>query len=295
MFERGWLSSNCIFFDDGTSSWLVDSGYCTHSDQTLGLVGAKLGVRPLDFLINTHLHSDHCGGNSALQSKYLDVVTSIPSGQSELVKVWDAEGLFYTPTGQLCPQFTFDETLQSGCTHQLGLQNWQIHAAGGHDPNAVILFEPVTRTLISGDALWQNGFGVIFPELEGTEAFSEVAKTLDAIERLNPHTVIPGHGPTFKYTPQIMATARRKLDGFVRDPVKLARHGAKVLLKFKLLEVQKLPYVEFSQWCKATFCLTQYHLRFFGDSQFQPWIDQLCAELVTAGVAVFDRGDIVNQ
>ena len=246
VFERGWLSSNCILFDDGQISSLVDSGYCTHSAQTLDLVASRLGLRPLDFLINTHLHSDHCGGNAALQSRYTDLETVIPPGQSALVKVWNPVGLFYTPTGQLCPQFKFDEILKNGSVIQLGLQEWEIHAAGGHDPHAMVFFEPKAKVLISADALWQSGFGVIFPELEGIEAFNEVAATLDLIERLNPCVVIPGHGSVFKYMPEILATARHKLDGFVKDPQKLARHGAKVLLKFKLLEKQKLLFSEFS-------------------------------------------------
>ena len=295
VFERGWLSSNCIFFDDGVNSWLVDSGYSTHSAQTLDLIATKLGSRPLDFLINTHLHSDHCGGNAVLQAQYPGIVTFIPPGQSGLVKSWDAIGLFYTPTGQLCPQFGFDRTLQVGSTIQLGFQNWEIHAAGGHDPHAVILFERISRTLISADALWQSGFGVIFPELEGIEAFDEVAATLDLIERLNPIVVIPGHGALFSYTPGILATARQKLDGFVKDPVKLARHGAKVLLKFKLLEQQKVLFSEFSEWAATTPCLVHYQRRYFADSDFPSWVEQLCSELVKAGVARREGDKIFNQ
>ena len=294
VFERGWLSSNCILFDDGQTSSLVDSGYCTHSAQTFDLVSSKLGSRPLDFLINTHLHSDHCGGNAALQARYSDMLTLIPPGQSALVEDWDPVGLFYTPTGQLCPRFCFKETLDVGASIQLGLQTWQIHAAGGHDPHAVIFFEPIDRVLISADALWESGFGVIFPELEGIEAFTDVALTLDVIERLNPKLVIPGHGPIFKYTPQVMATARQKLNGFVNDPVKLARHGAKVLLKFKLLEQQRTSYVEFANWCSKTPCLVQYQRKFFEGSDFFTWVDQLCAELVKAKVAKFEGVDILN-
>ncbi|NQW94008.1 MAG: MBL fold metallo-hydrolase, partial [Polaromonas sp.] len=178
VFERGWLSSNCILFDDSHSSWLVDSGYCTHSTQTLDLVASQLGLRPLNMLINTHLHSDHCGGNAALQAQYPDLVTVIPPGQSSLVRAWDPVGLFYTPTGQLCPRFKFDQTLVQGSVIQLGLHEWEVHAAGGHDPHAVIFFEPKARVLISADALWQSGFGVIFPELEGIKAFADVASTL---------------------------------------------------------------------------------------------------------------------
>ena len=110
VFERGWLSSNSIFFDAGDTASLVDSGYSTHSAQTIDLIESKLGSRSLDFLINTHLHSDHCGGNAALQEKYSGLVTVIPPGQSSLVRSWDPDGLFYTPTGQLCPRFDFNKT-----------------------------------------------------------------------------------------------------------------------------------------------------------------------------------------
>ena len=295
VFERGWLSSNCIFFDDGNTSWLVDSGYSTHAAQTLDLVALNLGPRSLDFLVNTHLHSDHCGGNAALQKKYPEMLTVIPPGQSDLVTVWDADGLFYLPTGQLCPRFQFDQLLKCGESIQLGLQKWEVHAAGGHDPHAVIFFEPLSRVLISADALWQSGFGVVFPELEGVEAFNEVAATLDLIERLNPRIVLPGHGAVFGYTPEIMSIARQKLDGFVKDPVKLARHGAKVLLKFKLLEQQKLPFSEFSKWASNTSCLIQYQRRFFKTSDFAAWIEQLCLELVKAGVAKREGDNILNH
>ncbi len=69
MLERGWLSANNIVLmgPDGTA--LVDSGYHTHAAQTVALVGHALAGRPLDRLVNTHLHSDHCGGNAALASR----------------------------------------------------------------------------------------------------------------------------------------------------------------------------------------------------------------------------------
>ena len=58
-------------------------------------------------------------------------------------------------------------------TARLGGFDWQVISAPGHDPHAVILFNPDTRVLISADALWERGFGVIFPELEGESGFAE--------------------------------------------------------------------------------------------------------------------------
>jgi glyoxylase-like metal-dependent hydrolase (beta-lactamase superfamily II) len=75
VFERGWLSSNNILFIGKGSAALVDTGYCTHAQQTMELVSAALKGRSLDHIVNTHLHSDHCGGNAALQAAYPAVQT----------------------------------------------------------------------------------------------------------------------------------------------------------------------------------------------------------------------------
>ncbi|NVO07596.1 MAG: MBL fold metallo-hydrolase, partial [Rhodoferax sp.] len=197
VLERGWLSSNNIVITGSAGCALVDSGYCTHSAQTLLLVDSVLQGRPLDLLVNTHLHSDHVGGNAALQARYPAMQTLIPPGHAQYVAAWDTEKLTYAPTGQNCPQFRFDATLQPGSEVRLGNLLWQVHAAPGHDSHSVILFEPHSRTLLSADALWERGFGVVFPELDGDDAFHEVAQTLDVIEALQPLVVIPGHGAPF--------------------------------------------------------------------------------------------------
>ena len=197
VFERGWLSSNNILIFGPESCALIDSGYVTHAAQTLALVTTALHASTLDVLVNTHLHSDHCGGNAALQNAYPALITHIPPGLARHVRHWDAQALTYTPTGQSCPPFRFDALLVPGSEIGLGDQQWQVHAAPGHDPHSVILFEPASRVLISADALWQRGFGVVFPELEGVDAFDEVGKTIDLIESLATRLVIPGNGGAF--------------------------------------------------------------------------------------------------
>lgn len=292
VFERGWLSSNNILFVGPDSTALVDTGYCTHAEQTVALVATALGGRPLDLLLNTHLHSDHCGGNAALQQHYPAVETRIPPGLAVHVREWDPVALSYIPTGQRCPRFSVSDVLLPETTLSLGGQRWQVHAAPGHDPHAVILFEPASRTLISADALWETGFGVIFQELEGEHAFDEVAATLDLIESLSPRTVIPGHGKVFTQVDASMALARRRLDGFVRDPRKHAAHAAKVLLKFKLLELQRLHLPEFTRWAQATPYFGMVHQRWFGDTDLITWIAQLADDLVRSGAATRE-GDVI--
>src|SRR5690606_10027289 len=197
LLERGWLSANnCVITGNGPAA-VVDTGYGSHAPQTLGLVRRALHGRTLDLIVNTHLHSDHCGGNAVLQAHFPGCRTAIPPGQWEAVREWDPVALTYTPTGQECPRFRAERRLLPGTELQLGDWHWQIHAAPGHDPHSIILFQPDHRVLISADALWQNGFGVVFPELEGTDAFDDVGRTIDIIESLRPAMVIPGHGSVF--------------------------------------------------------------------------------------------------
>jgi glyoxylase-like metal-dependent hydrolase (beta-lactamase superfamily II) len=285
VFERGWLSANNILFKCGGESALVDSGYWTHSNQTAALVRGELGDQPLTQLLNTHLHSDHCGGNAALQGFYPAVETLIPPGQASHVRDWDPIALTYTPTGQECPQFRMDGVLVAGQTIKLGGAVWEIHSSPGHDPHAVILFDPLSRALISADALWENGFGVVFQELEGDRAFEEVAQTLELIEQLRPNVVIPGHGNVFSEVNKSLELARRRLDVFVQDPRKHASHAAKVLLKFKLLELQHVQWAEFRNWVSSTPYFALVHGRWFNDQALVTWMDGVIADLVRSGAA----------
>jgi glyoxylase-like metal-dependent hydrolase (beta-lactamase superfamily II) len=294
VFERGWLSANGILLTGDGPTTLIDSGYCTHAPQTLALVGQALQGRSLDLLLNTHLHSDHCGGNAALQAAHPQLRTWIPPGQWQQVRDWDPVALTYVPTGQSCPRFRVDDALRPGSVVQLGGQAWQVHAAAGHDPHSVVLFEPRTRVLISADALWENGFGVVFPELEGEQAFDEVGRTLDLIEALEPACVIPGHGAVFTQVDRALAAARKRLEGFIASPAKHARHAAKVLLKFKLLELQAFAPQALNQWAMQTAYLDLIRRRWEPDADPESWVKALANELVGAGVACWSDDRLLN-
>lgn len=294
VFERGWLSSNNVLFVGSEETAVVDTGYVTHAEQTVALIESVLGERPLDRILNTHLHSDHCGGNAALQARYPGVRTDIPPGEAALVDRWDEEALSFVPTGQTCPRFGLTGLLKPGTDCLLGDRQWQVHAAPGHDTHSMILFEPVSRTLISADALWENGFGVAFPELAGEPSFADMAATLDLIETLTPLQVIPGHGAVFGDVDKSLAIARRRLDGLRRNPAKHARHAIKVLMKFKLLEMQAIGVDEWERWLKGTPYLANIRSRFFADVELDRLTGDILSELIASGAASMDRAFIRN-
>ncbi len=288
VFERGWLSSNNILLTNEASAVLIDSGYVSHANQTLALVQHALSGRELDLLLNTHLHSDHCGGNQVLQKAYPRLQTLIPPGHAEAVAIWDEAALTYQATGQNCPRFQSQGQLIPGTEIQLAGSTWQIHGAPGHDPHSILLFEPFERTLISADALWQHGFGIVFPELEGVSAFHEVAQTLDLIESLDPQWVIPGHGTPFHDCQSALVFARQKLNAFVQNPEKHARYGAKVLVKFKILEWHQIDKKDFVAWAQKSPYLHALSQAQATGQSFADWLDMILAELVKSNALQVD-------
>jgi glyoxylase-like metal-dependent hydrolase (beta-lactamase superfamily II) len=294
VLERGWLSSNNILLTDENASVLIDSGYVSHAHQTLALVQQALGARPLDLLLNTHLHSDHCGGNRMLQDAYPLLETRIPPGMADEVAHWDETLLSYQSTGQNCPRFGFQGLLEPGTELRMARHTWQVHAAPGHDPHSVILYEPEHRILISADALWEHGFGIVFPELEGISAFNDVGQTLDLIESLNPLAVIPGHGRPFNDVATALAFARRKLETYIQHPEKHALYGAKVLVKFKLLEWGTVNKSQFRAWTEENGYLHSLHQLQASEQPFADWADMVLTELVKSKAMQIQGETLVN-
>ena len=294
VFERGWLSSNNVLIQGDGPTALVDSGYSSHAPMTLSLVQGALQDRPLELLLNTHLHSDHCGGNALLQATYPALQTRIPPGHADAVTQWDADTLTYTPTGQTCPRFVHQGLLTPGESIELGAHRWEVHGAKGHDPHSVILFQRGSGVLISADALWNNGFGVVFPELEGIEAFDEVGETLNIIEALRPQTVIPGHGPVFQDVEAALARARSRLAQFQASPEAHRRYALKVLVKFKLLEWQAITKAELLAWGRTTA-----YLRSFMPADSSPegdlrWLNAILNDLERSGSLRTEGERVVN-
>jgi glyoxylase-like metal-dependent hydrolase (beta-lactamase superfamily II) len=298
VFERGWLSSNNILLHgaDGEAATLIDSGHCVHGAQTVALVRRALREgETLGRIVNTHLHSDHCGGNAALQRAF-DVRVAIPPGEADAVARWDEDALSYRATGQRIERFAHDALLRPGDTLAVGRRAWQALAAPGHDPHSLILFDAQDGVLISADALWESGFGVVFPELDGVRAFDDVAAVFDLIERLAPRLVIPGHGAPFSDVAGALQRARSRLAAFVAEPPRHGRHAAKVLLKYHLLEEQQQDLPDVLAWWSTVPLINGLWQRLQRPAgSMAAWGEQLVHELAAAGALRIDGMRVTSE
>lgn len=283
VLERGWLSANNVVLFDGGDATVVDSGYVSHGAQTVALLREVLAGRRLSDLVNTHSHSDHIGGNALVQRTFGCAIT-VPAGMLPTVAAWDEDALLLTTAAQSGERFHADRALHPGDTLEMGDLVWRAIAAPGHDMDALVFHSPDRRILISGDALWRDGFGILFAEVLGLgDGIGAARRTLESIARLPVDIVIPGHGAPFVEFDDALARAFARLRAFEEDGSRMARNAIRACMTFSLLDVRSMAIDALPQHLASVPLYREANARFLGLTP-EALADWLVGELTRAGV-----------
>jgi glyoxylase-like metal-dependent hydrolase (beta-lactamase superfamily II) len=294
VFVRDWLSANHVLLrsrDHGHV--LVDTGYGAHAALTLALVEGVRGLAgaPLSKIVNTHGHSDHVGGNAALARRY-GCPIAVPAAEAPRFEAWDERALLYGYADQAVERFDVDERIEAGSTHEWGGLQWQALSAPGHDMGALVFYNPRHGVLISGDALWQRGFGFVMPRAMEPQALPATRATLDMIASLDVRTVIPGHGEPFGEVRESLDYAYQRLAAFEADDVRVARYGAKAIFGFSLLHRRRFPEAAVAEYVDTVGFFRDLNAAVFRmtPEDLASW---LVDDLIRAGAIRHDGADLV--
>jgi len=283
VFVRDWLSANHVVLRSDAGCVVIDSGYDKHVPLMLALIASRMGLdgRPLAKLVNTHCHSDHVGGNAALRRAY-GCTIAVPAGEAPLIDAWDERALLYEYADQRAERFAVDEILEPGSTHAWGDIEWRALAAPGHAMGALVFFNDEHRILISGDALWQNGYGIVMPPELDPGALPATRATLEMIATLDACCVVPGHGEPFTDVDAALERAFARTTAFEVDPMRTVRHVLKSLLVFSLLDRERMPLASLPLYVERVGIYREFNARFF---RLDPatLAEKIVAELEVAG------------
>ena len=140
--------------------------------------------QPIKYIINTHYHQDHSGGNT----KFLPTAEIISTAMARTNIVEHKQQGNIQPPDVSPARITF--TTETAI-HLGGKEVRAIYMGRGHTNGDAVIYFPALRTLHTGDLM--AGTSPLI-DYNGGGSVVEWTKTLDSALKLDFDTVIPGHG-----------------------------------------------------------------------------------------------------
>jgi len=171
---------------------IVDDKFAPLVEQIRGSL-AELGGGQLKFILNTHWHGDHTGGNEAFGRETLIIAHDNVRKRLSAKQTIKLFNMVSDPhPKEALPVITFDESLS---VHFNGEEIKVIHFAEGHTDGDSVIFFTNSNVVHMGDHFF-NGFYPFIDLNSGgdVEGFiSNIEKLLTLIPQ--DAKIIPGHGP----------------------------------------------------------------------------------------------------
>jgi len=204
---------NIVAWTGPDGAVLVDSGKAETAPQLMDAV-ARIAPRGVRFVVNTHWHPDHTGGNALLgQSGTLAV-----SQEYVRLRMTEPQDLVEyglevpAAAGEALPVVTFDDPLVLNLN---GDRLELLHAPAAHTDGDGIAWWTEANVVHLGDVFYAQGYPFIDTASGGSLA-GLVAAIETVLSRADADTlIVPGHGPVSRradlaaYRDMLVAIGRR--------------------------------------------------------------------------------------
>jgi cyclase len=224
LYEIEGDGGNVAVYVTGEGVILVDDKFEQDYDQIMAKV-KSVTDQPVKYVLSTHHHSDHSGGNVKFISTAQIISTA--NARKNIVEHTQSNA----SPNMVGAQIVFSD--QSA----VFLGGKEVHAyyfGRGHTNGDAVIYFPALRTLHTGDLMAGSTPLIDYP---GGGSVVEWTKTLDAAMKLDFDTVIPGHGAV---------TAKANLMTYRNNVEKLRNRAAGLIREGKSQEdVGKVMTAEF--------------------------------------------------
>jgi len=191
-FIFGPFQTNCYVVSDEQQVLLVDPACSNpYEEQVLLRYIEKLSISNFQFsIIATHGHLDHLWGakwaTEQWQTPVLMHEADIPMALA-MQQQYDLFGVHRT-----AESFPIEDIKSSILNLKSQMSNFELLETPGHTPGSICLYGPEEKVLLSGDTLFQMGYGRT--DLPGGN-MGQLIASLEHLFTLPADTVVyPGHG-----------------------------------------------------------------------------------------------------
>lgn len=202
---------------------IIDTGHERSSLKTDSVI-STISNLPVKYILNTHLHFDHLGGNKKLSEKGAIIVAHENTRKGMLME-WnmpEIAGIKYPVIPpypeEYLPKICFHDSLNIYFNNDIIKCIW---LPNGHSDGDVIYYFEKANLIHAGDLFLSNGFPIINPLPGSIDAY---IKAVDEIIKIcDENTVIiPGHGPVadrqeLKEYKIMLTKSRNRIDRLVKE------------------------------------------------------------------------------
>ncbi|HTQ58400.1 MAG TPA: MBL fold metallo-hydrolase [Bryobacteraceae bacterium] len=182
LYEIEGDGGNVAVYVTGEGVVLVDDKFEQDFEGIMAKV-KSVTDQPVKYVLTTHHHSDHSGGNV----KFLPTaeIISTANARANIVNHKQPNA----PADMAPARVVFDQE----CSVYLGGKEVRARYFGrGHTNGDAVIYFPALRTVHTGDLMAGN---TPLIDYTGGGSLKSWAQTLDGVLQLDFDTVIPGHGP----------------------------------------------------------------------------------------------------
>lgn len=194
----GFTGGNVVVSHGQDGMLIIDDKLTSMTDLLKGALDKIGGAETLKFVLNTHWHFDHSGGNAELGKTATIVAHSnVRKRLSTDQRIDFFEMRLPASPASALPVITFDDSLS---IHFNDEEVRMVHMSESHTDTDSIIYFTNSNVLHTGD-LFFNG---IFPfvDIQNGGNVVNLAKNIEKILATFPAdmTIVPGHGPLAKVT-----------------------------------------------------------------------------------------------
>jgi glyoxylase-like metal-dependent hydrolase (beta-lactamase superfamily II) len=218
---------NAGFIVTGEGVVVVDALASPEQGERLLHTIRRVTRQPIVWLVLTHHHPDHHFGAIVFRRAGAKVIAhpdtrvlASEAGKDALVADWTRVVGIDAMRG-----FEFadepDRPVTAADTLHLGGRTIVItHPGAGHTAGDLMIWLPAERVLFAGDVLVEDGVTMV---VDGSAR--ELLRALQAIDRLNPRVVVPGHGAIPRVPAELVARTRAYVSSLEEDMRKAVEGG----------------------------------------------------------------------
>lgn len=180
-----------LLWDESLECIIIDAGNCSAGeDSRLTEFITEYGLKPV-MAVNTHGHFDHIMGVNYLKQAF--GVKFALSSKDEYLRATAQQSCAMFGIAAVVDVPEIDIDLDSVESIKFGNTELKVIKTPGHTPGGVVLYEPQSKQLFTGDTLFRESIGRT--DLPGGEYGTIIRSILTNIITLGDEvTVYPGHG-----------------------------------------------------------------------------------------------------